>query len=300
MTMVADDVDDVKPAVTVEFWGVRGSLPTPGPDTVRYGGNTSCVSLAFETGEHLILDAGTGIRGLGGALSAGDGDLFILISHRHWDHVQGFPFFAPLYQENRRIYLFPATSGHELFCSLIDQMDGAHFPITPDLLPADWRCIERDESVFLAKRGIEVSRIAVNHPGGSSGFRIVRDGASVVYVPDNELDPPGEPVVRMDELITFCARADVLIHDAQYLPSDMPAKHGWGHSVVGQVLEMAHAADVGHLLLFHHDPDRSDDALDRMQEEARSWLRARGSATRCTVAREGLVLSVPEIIEGSR
>ncbi len=102
------------------------------------------------------------------------------------------------------------------------------------------------------------------------------------------------------ELIAFCARADVLIHDAQYLDSDMPMKRGWGHSVVWQVLEMAHAAEVRHLLLFHHDPDRSDEALDRIQDEADSWLYARGSATRCTVAREGLVLSVPEIIETRR
>ncbi len=114
-------VEDVESGVTVEFWGVRGSLPTPGPDTVRYGGNTSCVSLAFGTGEHLILDAGTGIRRLGEALSVEDGDLFILISHRHWDHIQGFPFFAPLYQENRRIYMFPVAKGRELFCSLIER-----------------------------------------------------------------------------------------------------------------------------------------------------------------------------------
>ena len=291
------DVEGVESGVNVEFWGVRGSLPTPGPDTVRYGGNTSCVSLAFGTGEHLILDAGTGIRRLGEALLSGNGDLFLLVSHDHWDHIQGFPFFAPLYQENRRIYLFPTANGREFFCSLTEQMDGAHFPFTPDKLPSDWSCIARDQSLFLAKHGLEVSRIAVNHPGGSSGVRIVRNGASVVYIPDNELHPPGEPVVRMDELIAFCARADVLIHDAQYLDSDMPMKRGWGHSVVGQVLEMAHAAEVRHLVLFHHDPDRSDEALDRIQEEARSWLHARGSTARCTVAHEGLVLSVPAIIQ---
>jgi phosphoribosyl 1,2-cyclic phosphodiesterase len=285
----------VASAMSVEFWGVRGSIPTPGPDTMRYGGNTSCVCLAFGTGQRLILDAGTGIRRLGQSLSDGDGDLFILVSHRHWDHIQGFPVFAPLSQAHRRIHVCPTATGHELFCSLIEQMDGAHFPITPDALPADWNCIARDESLFLAEHGIDVSRIAVNHPGGSSGFRIERNGASVVYIPDNELDPPGEPMIQPDELIDFCARADILIHDAQYVDLDMPAKRGWGHSVVGQVLEMAHAAEVRHLVLFHHDPDRSDDALDRIQEEARSWLSERGSATLCTVAHEGLVLELPGI-----
>ena len=108
-------------------------------------------------------------------------------------------------------------------------MDGAHFPITPDALPADLSLIERDEPRFLAKHGLDVSRIAVNHPGGSSGFRIARNGASVVYIPDNELDPPGEPVVRMDELIAFCARADVVIHSAQYLDSDMPMRRSTGY-----------------------------------------------------------------------
>ena len=128
-------------AMTLQFWGVRGSIPTPGPTTVRYGGNTACVSVDLGHGTLLVLDAGTGIRALGEHLAATDTDIFVLLSHAHWDHIQGFPFFAPIYQPHRMISLFPTRMGHTRWCPTLEQMDGMHFPATPEDLPARVLCL---------------------------------------------------------------------------------------------------------------------------------------------------------------
>jgi ribonuclease BN (tRNA processing enzyme) len=135
-----------------------------------------------------------------------------------------------------------------------------------------------------------VSRIATNHPGGGSGYRLERGGRSVVYLTDNELEPPYKKTTSFDAFVQFCQHADVLIHDAQYLESDMPHKHGWGHSLVSQVQELAVAAEVQHLVLFHHDPDRTDEALDAVQDATQDWLRQQHAPMQCTVAFEGLTI----------
>ena len=174
----------------VKFWGVRGSIPSPGASTVRYGGNTSCVSVDLGLDKILVLDAGTGIRELGKSLINNNAEIFILLSHNHWDHIQGFPFFAPLYQSNHKIYLFPTLHGEELLCSLIEQMDGIHSPMKPENFALRYECIPRNPIEFLRDHGFNISRIATNHPGGGFGYRIVNEGRSVVYITDNELNPP--------------------------------------------------------------------------------------------------------------
>lgn len=278
------------PGFTVTFWGVRGSAPSPGPATVRYGGNTSCVSVAVGGGKLLVFDAGTGIRGLGKAIAGGTGEIFLLLSHPHWDHVQGFPFFRPLYEPGRRIYMFPTPQAHTMLCALIEQMDGAHFPVTPDTLPAHPECITEDAMGFLRVRGLAVSRIPTNHPGGGYGYRVEHEGKAVVYLTDNELEPPYPKATEFDGFVRFCRRAEVLIHDAQYLERDLPHKHGWGHSLVSQVCALARAAEVRHLVLFHHDPDRTDDELDAILADAQQSLSA--ERVDCTVAFEGLTLRI--------
>lgn len=278
--------------MTVRFWGVRGSIPSPGPLTARYGGNTPCVSIEVGGDRILILDAGTGIRELGKALAARGADIFILVSHMHWDHIQGFPFFDPIYQPSRSIYMFPLHV-ETIVCSLIEQMDGAHFPVSPENLPSQCQYIAENGMGFLREHGFTVSQIAINHPGGGYGYRIETDGRSVVYLTDNELDPPRDKkIIGFDEFIRFCRDANLLIHDAQYVEEDMPQKKGWGHSLVSQACELAEAAEVKHLVLFHHDPDRTDDELDWIQGEARSWSEKRNSMIRCTAAFEGLTLEV--------
>ena len=279
-------------AMTLQFWGVRGSIPTPGPTTVRYGGNTACVSVDLGHGTVLVLDAGTGIRTLGEVLAAKDTDIFMLLSHAHWDHIQGFPFFAPLYQKHRTISILPTRMGHTLWCPTLEQMDGMHFPVTLEDLPARVLCPREQGLAGLQARGCQLSCIATNHPGGGTGYRIEHAGRSLVYLTDNELEPPYEKVTSFAECAAFCRYTDVLIHDAQYLSSDMPAKHGWGHSLVQQACRLAVAAEVKHLILFHHDPVRTDDGLDAIQAEARAWIHTQNRHMQCTAAYEGLVVDI--------
>jgi len=283
----------MKTAMTLQFWGVRGSIPTPGPTTVRYGGNTACISVDLGHGTLLVLDAGTGMRTLGEYLADEDTDIFVLLSHAHWDHIQGFPFFAPLYQPHRMISILPTRMGHTLgWCPTLEQMDGMHFPVTPEELPARVLCpMEKGLEVF-QEHGCHVSWIATNHPGGGTGYRIEHAGRSLVYLTDNELEPPYEKATSFAEFAEFCRHTDVLIHDAQYLHSDMPAKHGWGHSLVQQVCQLAVAAEVKHLILFHHDPVRTDDGLDAIQEETRAWIHTQNQHMQCTAAYEGLVVDL--------
>jgi len=259
---------------------------------MRYGGNTACVSVDLGHGTLLVLDAGTGIRTLGEHLAAKDTDIFVLLSHAHWDHIQGFPFFAPIYQPHRMISILPTRMGHTLWCPTLEQMDGMHFPVTPEELPARVLCpMEKGLAVF-QERGCHLSWIATNHPGGGTGYRIEHAGRSLVYLTDNELEPPYEKATGFGEFVEFCRHADVLIHDAQYLQSDMPAKHGWGHSLVQQARQLAVAAEAKHLVLFHHDPGRTDDELDVIQEETRAWMHTQNRHMQCTAAYEGLVVDI--------
>jgi phosphoribosyl 1,2-cyclic phosphodiesterase len=252
----------------ITFYGVRGSIPSPGPDTYRYGGNTSCVHIETASGQDLILDAGTGIRNLGKRLAKKQGTINILLSHGHWDHIQGYPFFKPIYQPDRLIRVYTATSGHHgQICSLIDQIDGASFPVKATELPSHSECVTEDIDTDLSRQGLQVRRMPINHPGGGYAYRIEEEGTSCAYITDNELEPPNKVATTYGQWVEFCHDVDVLIHDAQYLESDMPHKHGWGHSLVSQVRQLAVDAEVGCLVMFHHDPDRTDTEIDFIQRE---------------------------------
>jgi phosphoribosyl 1,2-cyclic phosphodiesterase len=277
----------------ISFWGVRGSMPAPGPDTTRYGGNTSCVCVELDD-QVLILDAGSGIRALGDALAGEEKDIYVLFTHLHDDHIQGLPFFGPLYEEGQTVHLLhyhppdgqPAWSPLELF-------DGRHFPLRPNDLPAHCHTVERAPLAFLRRRGIDIERLAVNHPGGAYGYRVQHDGHVFVHLPDNELHPPDTGRCSIEEVTAFCKGADVLCHDAQYCDEDMSAKWGWGHSMVSQACALARRAGVGALVLFHHDPRRTDEALDALQARARDLLS--DTAVSCAAAWEGLHLDAEAI-----
>jgi phosphoribosyl 1,2-cyclic phosphodiesterase len=277
----------------ITFYGVRGSIPAPGAHTVKYGGNTACVFIQFDGGKHLILDAGTGIRMLGPRLMTSRDRINVYLSHVHWDHIQGFPFFAPIYQPGRQIRVYPnAVDGFTTMVALLGQMDGASFPVHRKDLPSDMQCVVGRECDVLTGDGIQVATRSLNHPGGGRAFRIEQDGVSCAYVTDNELEPPYPVSTRHEEWVDFCKGADVLIHDAQYVEADMPRKHGWGHSVVSQVWRLALDAGVGSLVLFHHDPDRSDRELDQIQAQSETFFSKQGSPTRVMCAWEGLVLDL--------
>lgn len=278
----------------ITFYGVRGSIPSPGPDTYRYGGNTSCVHIETASGQDLVLDAGTGIRNLGKRLIEKDSTINILLSHGHWDHIQGYPFFMPIYQPDRQIRVYTSASdGHEQICSLFDQIDGATFPVKATELPSQSECVTENFETDLARQNISVRRMPINHPGGGYGYRIEDDSTSCAYITDNELEPPGKMSTTYDQWVEFCHGADVLVHDAQYLESDMPHKHGWGHSLVSQVRQFAVDAEVGCLAMFHHDPDRTDTEIAFIQKDNESFFHGKHapSISLCTAENMQITLT---------
>ena len=279
--------------IIVDFWGVRGSVPSPGPTTTRYGGNTSCVSITADN-KILILDAGTGIRNLGSAIiSKPDLEIFVIVTHSHWDHIQGFPFFTPIYQPNRPVHMFPTLHKKIVdLASLIDQMDGAHFPITPDQVPSNFNFVAENPLEFLENNGFHLEMVPMNHPGKAFGYKITIDDKIICYFTDNEIDPPYEKSIELNELTNQCRNADILIHDAQYTEDDMPLKHGWGHSLISQVTELGKSAEVKNLVYYHHDPERTDDLLDKELEKAAKTLKENGSSVQPYFAYEGLKLTL--------
>jgi phosphoribosyl 1,2-cyclic phosphodiesterase len=283
----------------LRFFGVRGSVPTPGGATVRYGGNTVCVEVRLAGGAVIILDAGTGIRELGKALLAEGhtGPLSLLLSHVHWDHIMGLPFFGPLWRPSTTLQMYPlANDAHQDSARRRSLFDGVHFPVRGSDIPARMDLLEPDPGDWLIG-GARVRHVALSHPGGAQGFRVDdEDGSSMAYLTDNELAPVGSGSPATDALARFAAGVGVLIHDAQYDEPEMHDKHGWGHSSLLSVLELGRMAETPHLVLFHHDPDRDDDALDAFGVRARAWLRQSGSAARATVAHEGLSI----VLDGGR
>ncbi|NLC57013.1 MAG: MBL fold metallo-hydrolase [Armatimonadetes bacterium] len=272
----------------VEFWGTRGSVAAPGPFTVRYGGNTSCVAVTLTDGTLLVLDAGTGIRRLGHALAARPPvTVHLFLSHCHWDHIQGFPFFAPAYCPNAHlsIYGYPAAR-QKIRKTMTDQMEGAYFPVDFSQLSAKIEFIDLWQDTLRLGTS-RITLVETNHPGGGVGFRIQEGDRSLVYLTDNELGTAGN-----GRFTGFCHGATLLIHDAHYTPEEMETHRGWGHSSYQEVLALARAAEVQQVALFHHDPERTDDAIDAMVAACRAEMARRGDRFTCFAAAEGAVLSL--------
>jgi ribonuclease BN (tRNA processing enzyme) len=176
--------------------------------------------------------------------------------------------------------------------SLIDQMDGAHFPITPDQVPSNFNFVTENPLEFLESNGFHMELVPMNHPGKAFGYKIKIDDKIICYFTDNEIDPPYEKSIELDVLTEKCRNADILIHDAQYIEADMPLKHGWGHSLISQVTKLGESAEVKNLVYYHHDPERSDDDIDAELETASKTLKENGSSVRPYFAYEGLKLSI--------
>ncbi len=276
----------------VTFYGVRGSVPAPGPHTVRYGGNTSCVGVRLSDNSSLVLDAGTGMRALGNALikEGRSTPVHLLLSHTHWDHVLGLPFFSPLYRSDTHLFVYPlANDAQELFQKNI--FNDIHFPVSVDDIPARLELARPEKAEWRIGSAV-VRRIQLNHPGGAQGFRIDDDdGTSVAYLTDNEISAENANT-SVETLARFSDGVDLLIHDSQYLAEDMPGKRGWGHSIVAEVLQLGVLAEPKQLALFHHDPDRSDSALDAIGESSQSFMKSEGKATQVLVASEGLAIEL--------
>jgi len=272
----------------IKFYGVRGSIATPGNDTVRYGGNTSCVYVKDDNQSVFIFDAGTGIKKLGEELAsqANFNELNLLFSHYHWDHIQGFPFFLPAYDKNQTINLLAAHLGDLNAHSVLTQMTDPHFPVPSDKLEATVNVLSMSENC-LCIGDTTIKTQSLNHPGGGSAYRLETPQGSMAYVTDNELDPPDTPQTSYGEWVDFLGGVDFLIHDAMYYDHELEKIHGWGHSLISQALQLAVDANVSNLVLFHHDPSRTDDQLDQIKQESRVWMKKTNPDCKVYVATEG-------------
>jgi phosphoribosyl 1,2-cyclic phosphodiesterase len=283
--------------VDVTFWGTRGSIAKAGPTTVRYGGNTSCVSVRTDGGTLLVLDCGTGIHELGQVLVARGGpiDGHLLIGHTHWDHIQGLPFFAPLFEEGNDWHVYgPRGLDTSIDATLAGQMQYTYFPV--QLL--DFRAAIEYHDLVEGQFQIDdvtVTTRYLHHPALTLGFRIEADGATVVYTTDHEPSTAaaGTGLDREDALhVGFVRDADLLIHDAQYVEEEYPEKVGWGHSTVEYAVDVAVAGAVERLALFHHDPTRTDDQVDDLVVRARARRDAAEFRGEVFAAAEGMTITL--------
>lgn len=280
----------------VRFWGTRGSIATPGEGTIRYGGNTSCVEIVSDAGDIILIDAGTGAAALGRALIAQQRAQrgHILITHTHWDHIQGLPFFAPLFTAGAEWRIYgPRALSQSLRDVLAGQMDYAYFPVTLNAFAANVQFHEVVEGGFSIGE-VRVTTQYLNHPALTVGYRLEADGASVVYASDHEPHSPHAGEGRPDQAesgdlahVEFLRDADLVIHDAQYTAGEYPGKIGWGHSTVEYAVDSALAAGVRQLALYHHDPARNDEEVDRLVEAARARVASAAGALSVTGAAEG-------------
>jgi phosphoribosyl 1,2-cyclic phosphodiesterase len=284
----------------LKFWGTRGSIPTPGPATARYGGNTACVSVSGPDGRLVILDAGSGLRPLGHELMAdGNGAISadILLSHTHWDHIQGLPFFKPLSAPGNTFCIFGAAQeGVALEEILRRQMDPMVFPVPLRALAAGITVREITEGdVALADFVVRAFRL--RHPGTTLGYRLAPapGGREIAYLTDNELGDGARYPVTPDwraRLVEFLKGTDTLIHDAMYAEQIIKARCGWGHSTPRQAVALAVEAGCRRLILFHHEPEHDDEALDRLVADTRQFAAENGGKLEVEAAAEGMELEL--------
>jgi phosphoribosyl 1,2-cyclic phosphodiesterase len=296
----------------LKIWGCRGSIPTPGKDTVRYGGNTPCVELKLDDNNLIILDSGTGIRNLGNYLMRKGESIraYIMITHPHWDHIQGFPFFKPIFISGNEFTIVGSGARTKTLEQIVaDQMDRVYFPVRLSELKASIKFLQVGEEEFKIYDAT-VQTIYVNHPGFTLGYRITFNNKSIVYISDNEpfdreITPylfnwekevierfesvPGDPNQR---IFDFVRGADLLIHDTTYTPEEYIEKVGWGHSHYLFTLRVAHEGQVKRLLLFHHDHMHTDNMIDEIFEHCKNEVKKRKYKFNLMVASEGMEIEI--------
>lgn len=287
----------------LRFWGTRGSIATPGPDTVRFGGNTSCIELTTPAGATVVLDCGTGARLLGNHLLANAPKPIraaILLTHTHWDHIQGFPFFAPLFAPGNHFDVYGPNGSHTCLRDVLaGQMEHHYFPVELDQLSACITYRDLAEGSYQID-GLTVRTQLMNHPSETLGYRIESHEGCIAYLSDHEpyfdrvwregaqpglLESIREPGDRRH--LEFMRGADIVIHEAQYTPEEYPSKVHWGHSTYSYVVALAAAAGVQRLFLTHHDPSHDDAFISCMEKQAQSLAKRLSSSLEVTCAYEG-------------
>ena len=273
--------------------GARGSIPCSGVEVVKYGGETTSAYVESKSGHLIILDLGTGVRLLGNDIIEnpnGPKKFHVLLTHAHWDHLMGFPFFAPLYSEDYTLYFHGWGDAQRSVRSLFEEaMKPPFFPVDLKNVAAELDFNEDPEEFQIGS--VKVNRFPLCHPNGGCGFSLEEEGKRICFFPDNELtfDHPG--CRSYDAIVEFCQGADVLIHDAEYYREEYEKfTRGFGHTVFDDTVKLALDAKVKRLLLWHHKPERTDEQVDAMQEKARAQIKEAGGATICDAAYKGMVI----------
>lgn len=251
----------------LKFWGVRGSIPTPQPDNLGFGGNTTCLEVRLPNEEVIIIDGGTGLRYLGMSLMKDFANqklsLRVLMTHFHWDHIQGIPFFAPLYLPDNQVSFYSDRPAERIQDILEGQMSSPYFPVRFEHMAAKRRFFQIDPELRVGD--LTIRSFPMNHPQGAAGYRLERNGAVLVHASDLEHgDPKYDRILR-----DHAQNADVLIYDAQYTPEEYASKQGWGHSTYVEAARTAKDANVKKLILFHHDPGHDDKFMEQIVQQAR-------------------------------
>ncbi len=274
----------------IKFWGTRGSIPVPGNHTTEFGGNTTCLELTLESGRRIIVDAGTGIRPLGNELLAQDSpvDVLLLMTHIHWDHIMGFPFFAPAFEPNGRILVdgFP-TCIRGLRMLFDNRLGDGFFPVKFEDLKAQIAYLDHLNREPLHVDDVRIEVVPLQHPQGGFGFRFSEGDRRLAFITDNELTEEAWTGRHPDDYVRFCEGVDLLIHDAQYTPQERETRQGWGHSDHDSAVRLALKAGVGRLILFHHDPSRTDAEISALQEHCRELAAEKSGRLSVEAAAEG-------------
>ncbi|NLI75593.1 MAG: MBL fold metallo-hydrolase [Candidatus Riflebacteria bacterium] len=275
----------------IKVWGCRGSLPSPGPQTLRYGGNTTCLEIRSDQGAILVIDAGSGMRPLGNALlkEPASKEIFFFLTHCHWDHLAGFPFFIPAYSDRFTLHVYGGPKNQRSVKNILaHQLEPPYFPVDFSNMRAKFvfgkDCPRLETVGFHDFDGLRLS-----HPNGGYGCRLTNQGKTFVFLTDNELGYQHPGGLAREEYLGFCRGADLVLHDAQYTESEIKRTRTWGHTTFFEATDLAIEAGVKRLGLFHHDPDRSDDDLDRQVEFCRQRIKKAKSTVDCFAVAEGQV-----------
>ena len=257
----------------IKIWGCRGTIPSPGEHTLKYGGNTTCVEIRDEGGFRTVIDAGSGLRLLGKQIIKDKcKEICLMITHAHWDHLMGFPFFTPAYIDGFKINLCGVAAAKDYLSKILPrQLEAPYFPVDFSQLKAEFHFCVNTPGKKLCHR-LKIDSIELSHPNGGYGYKFVEDGKTFVFLTDNELSDKHSQSKTYQQYVDFCKNSDLLLHDAQYTNEEYKKTKGWGHSTYDMAVSLAKDANVKSLGLIHHDPDRTDEQLDKIVNELKLKL----------------------------